>query len=988
MLRRILTLALVVAGLAAVPLAQASPAGAAPTVPSGYRMVQYDAGMFEYDLTNFTTIPGTNTMLATGKSGRLTRVDIAGDGLSPSDANVSILGNMPTYYQGDRGMLGISLAQDYAATRHVFILWDYCQSSTGVAADDQACIAKGGLPTGRLSRMTLNGTAAAPTSIDFTSEVVVMDNLPSWSPTPGATCTDSHTIGTVISDGSGGLFLGNGDSSSYCGTMDPSSLSAQDIFSPRGKIFHIKEDGSPIATNPFINAKIDGGNNYPVRDEYWAQRVFAYGLRNPFRFTLNGPSLLTGDVGWNSMEEIDSIGAGQNMGWPCLEGTLTTSLSSDPKCPTSGFTAPVITWNHVETDRPAQSAAVGGVLAPASWPGIGGTAIYGDYARGDLFTAPRVPFGALGSWGSVTSIQNGPFGDVYVSDIGKVGTGPGHITRVHFESSTNAIPTVTIAGGPLVGGAPLNVAWTATAADADGTITAWQWNYGDGSPVVVGAGAPPGGAHTYTVAGTYKAVLTVTDNSGSSASATQTVSVGNNPPILTVVQPIGLSHIGDHLHVIASAADPDGDAVSIAYQQVIHHCPSPGDCHAHPGAFQDSPDFIFPDHGSNSPDYYLEIVVKATDARGATSTQSVNYLLNANVGPTPTPPGPTPPAGSGLRYNPMPPTRLFDTRQSGRLVAQTPLSFSLAGHKAAVLNVTVDNPHGTGYLRVYPCSQPPGLQTSTVNFNAGQTVANVAFVSIPDDGMVCAWSQFDTDLIIDLSGFFDDAGLAYTPVDPQRLMDTRGTGQTFGAGGQVLYTLSGAPVDAQGVLVNLTVDGPQGPGYLRAYPCTAESDVSNVNYVAGQTTSNFAAIQITGDATNKTWCYRSYAQTDAIADLAGFFTQDGLTYTAVDPTRLFDTRQTDGFARLQPMQEMSVNLGLPGNVGAAVLNITAANPGINGYVQVYPCGTSPSTSSVNYAAHQTAAANMTVVRVPANGMVCFRSLAATDLVVDLSGWFS
>lgn len=953
-------------------------------------MVQYDAGMFEYDLTNFVGLPGGNNFLATGKSGRVTTVAVAGDGLNSSDATPNIIGNMPTYYQGDRGLLGISLASDYATSKHVFMLWDYCQSTAGLTSDDQACIPKGGLPTGRLSRMTMVGPASLPTGIDFTSEVVLMDNLPSWSPTPGATCTDSHTIGTVIADGSGGLFVGNGDGSSYCGSMDPQSLAAQDVFSPRGKVFHIKEDGSPASGNPFASATLQT-ENYPVRSEYWSQRVFADGLRNPFRFTQTGATLLTGDVGWNSVEEIDNIGAGQNMGWPCMEGTVPTSLANDPVCTanSSNFTAPAQTWLHTT----GGNAAVGGVVTPVTWPsGLAGVPLYGDYAQGDLYTGSHNLFGGHGTWGSLTAIHYGPFGDIYVSDIGKPGTGPGHITRIHNEGTSNAVPTVSITGNPLTGAAPLNVAWSATASDSDGSITTWAWDYGDGSVIQSGTLNPPNGSHTYTKPGSFKAILTVSDNSGSFASASQTVNVGNNPPILTVVQPNNTFHVGDALHVSATATDPDGDGVTVSYQPVVHHCPQ-GDinnCHEHPGALQSSPDFTFPDHSGDNQDYYLEVVVRATDSRGAVTTQSVAFLLTTAIGPVPGPPTPPPepPAADGLRFTPTGPFRLFDTRDDGRLAAETPLTFSLSGHKAAVINVTVTNPADTGYLRVYPCSQPPGLQTSTVNYNAGQTVANVAIVTIPDDGQVCAWSQHATDLIIDLSGWFDtDGALAYTPVDPQRVMDTR-PAIPFGANQRVLFSLSGAPTDAQAALVNLTVDGPKADGYLRAFPCDSELNTSNVNYVAGQTTSNFAAIGLAGGAV-KTWCYRSFAETNVIADISGLFTQQGAVYTPVDPTRLFDTRTGDtGFTRLAPLAEMRVNLGLPGGVTAAVLNVTAADPSNPGYVQVYPCGTVPSTSSVNYKPHQTAAANMTVVKVPASGEVCFKSFAATDLIVDLSGWFT
>ena len=537
--RSLLICALLVMGLAGIPLVSASPASAAPPpAPTSFKIVQYDAGMFEYDLTNFVEIPGTDTLLATGKSGRMTRVTVTGDGMDASDASNIILGNMPAYYQGDRGLLGISLASDYATSEHVNLLWDYCQQQPGhpVASDDQQCIPDGGLPTGRLSRMTLTGPATAPTGIDFTSEVVLMDNLPSWSPTPGASCTDSHTIGTVITAADGTLFVGNGDGSSYCGTGDTSSLSAQDIFSPRGKIFHINQDGTPVASNPFIASKIDGTNDYPIRDEYWAQRVYAYGFRNPYRFTeintdTHTPTLLVGDVGWNTTEEIDNVSAGGNYGWPCVEGDGNGApFPGNAACGTN-LAAPIITWQH----NGAQSAAVGGVISPRGWGSFGGQFLYGDYALGNLSVAGQ-PFGTPGTWGSITSIQrcfpnSGSLdGDVCVSDIGKPGTGPGKITRIHATGTTNAVPTVSINGGPLTGAAPLNVQFaTPIDNDPDGTIASYSWNLGDGSPAIAGTGQPTGLSHVYTAPGSYTVVLTVTDNGGATASATQTVNAGKQP---------------------------------------------------------------------------------------------------------------------------------------------------------------------------------------------------------------------------------------------------------------------------------------------------------------------------------------------------------------------------------------------------------------------------------------------------------------------------
>jgi hypothetical protein len=71
-----------------------------------------------------------------------------------------------------------------------------------------------------------------------------------------------------------------------------------------------------------------------------------------------------------------------------------------------------------------------------------------------------------------------------------------------------------------------------------------------------------------------------------------------------------------------------------------------------------------------------------------------------------------------------------------------------------------------------------------------------------------------------------------------------------------------------------------------------------------------------------------------------------------------------------------------------MLNVTVASPAAAGYVSVYPCGTSPLVSNVNYRAGQVSAANLAVVKLPANGQVCFKSFATTNLVVDLAGWYT
>ena len=86
---------------------------------------------------------------------------------------------------------------------------------------------------------------------------------------------------------------------------------AQDLDSPNGKILRIRPDGSAPSDNPFY----DGTNS-------WRSRVWLYGVRNPFGFSLQPETeeIYLGDVGWNTWEEVNHGPAGTNFGWPCYEG--------------------------------------------------------------------------------------------------------------------------------------------------------------------------------------------------------------------------------------------------------------------------------------------------------------------------------------------------------------------------------------------------------------------------------------------------------------------------------------------------------------------------------------------------------------------------------------------------------------------------------------------------------------------------------------------
>jgi hypothetical protein len=903
-------------------------------------------------------------------------------------------------------------------------------------------------------------------------------------------------VGTVLVAPDHTVFAGTGEASSY-NFPDESALNAQDIHSPRGKIFHVNPDGSPAAGNPFLS---DGN--------YWASRVFAYGLRNPFRFTLEAGTLSTlyiGDVGWNNREEIDVSTGGENFGWPCFEGPLdyrddyATDGVTGPFCqaqyanPPANLKAPLYWWTH---DVPANGhAAMAGAFAVgAPYGGYSGAFFFGDLewtrlwafrqpaapaflpgsCPGDAFacdltSAPQIP--AM----TMTAMHQGPNRDLYINDI------EGHrIVELRYGCGGGFCPPAASAFVTPAASTNLTTQFrfdASASTDPDPAASlSFTWDFGDGT----GAGGAVV-THQYPTHGDFTATVAVTDSHGLSDSASVAVTTNHDPPTLTLTpNKSGLYSVGDPITVTAAATDENSNPIPgdrIKWAPVLHHCPAgvaTGQCHIHP---QDTPtgttyNTIVPDHGDDS---YLEFVATATDSNGLSTTARFNLpmdehtisvnsnvpgltvTVNAGGGPTPlvskaitksfnrvTAPatfngaafvrwsdGDTNPTkqftmpaddvsltavysqASDGAFSPVTPYRLIDTRNAtqrptdaGALASGGEMPIDLSSQPTAptdatgvLLNVTATNPAAAGYVRVYPCGTVPSI--STVNYSPGQTAANLAMVKLPADKRVCFQALVPTDLVVDVAGWFlpvsDGVGSTYTSITPARVLDTRANSAPLAPDHELHFGLAGRsefPTNATAALLNITVTDPQDPGYLKVYPCGEEQTISNVNYVAGQTVANLAAVKVApgGDV-----CFKSFAQADLVVDLAGWYAPGpGSAFVSPDPVRLFDTRNpaqapNGVVGPLGAGAELAVQVagtgGVPAGATAVALNVTAADPDAAGYVKAYPCGTSPFVSNVNYEPHQVAAANLAVVKLPPDGRVCFSSFAATDVVVDLAGWY-
>jgi hypothetical protein len=346
-------------------------------------------------------------------------------------------------------------------------------------------------------------------------------------------------------------------------------------------------------------------------------------------------------------------------------------------------------------------------------------------------------------------------------------------------------------------------------------------------------------------------------------------------------------------------------------------------------------------------------------------------------------PGPNPGTTS---FAPMTPLRLVDTRPSA-LAAHQVLEVQVTGRGgipaeavSAALNVTAVSPSGTGYLTVWPCGQAmPG--TSNLNFTANETVANFAQAAIGAGGRICVASPVRTDVVIDVTGWWSAGGLGYGAVLPTRLTDTRPNRVIPGQPLVVQVTgRAGIPASAWAASVNITATSTLGQGWVTVWPCGwREPDASTLNFAAGQTIANSAAVAL---GAGGRLCMAASASAALVVDVTGWWGPAGLAH-ANPPSpsvRLLDTR---GHGALAPNQVVAVQV--PPAAGVATLDLTVVGPAAPGWLTVWPCGQAPpSTSNLSFGTRQTLAATAMVPPGP-DGTVCLRASAPTNLLVDLFG---
>ncbi len=335
-----------------------------------------------------THAPGDDGRLfVTDQDGILWAIDLAtGDKsvfLDVSDRLVPMGAFGPGTFD-ERGLLGVAFHPDYQMNGLLYTYTsepvsgpaDFSTMPPGVDPNHQAVIAEWQVPT-----PSDPGAVVDPTSI----RVLFTVDEPQFN----------HNGGAVNFGHDGMLYIALGDGG---GADDDNAVghgtsgNGQDPGNVLGAILRIDPLGSNSANG---NYGIPADNPFVGMAGY-AEEIFAYGFRNPFRFSVDMATgdIYAGDVGQNDLEEVDVVVAGGNYGWNIKEGSFCFdtngadrgfAFAQDP-CPNDpgNLIEPVAEYNTAESleENIDGRAVVGGfVYRGSAIPPLVGRYIFGDFSR-------------------------------------------------------------------------------------------------------------------------------------------------------------------------------------------------------------------------------------------------------------------------------------------------------------------------------------------------------------------------------------------------------------------------------------------------------------------------------------------------------------------------------------------------------------------------------------------------------------------------------
>lgn len=269
-----------------------------------------------------------------------------------------------------------------------------------------------------------------PDSADPSTEVVLLEQSQPF---------DNHNGGQLEFGPDGYLYVAFGDGGS---SGDPLG-NGQNRSTLLGKIVRINVD----STFGMQRYTIPPDNPF-YGDTTKKQEIFAYGLRNPWRFSFDQQTLWCADVGQNTWEEIDTIVGGKNYGWNIMEGMHCYDPPSG--CEPSGLSLPIWEYGH---DNGRCSVTGGFVYRGFAMTSLTGKYIYGDFCTGEIWALTPAPSSLpsnsflVGTGTQISSFGEDRFQNIYVCDYGggKIyelcGTLPGLFTLVEPTDNTTNQPS-------------------------------------------------------------------------------------------------------------------------------------------------------------------------------------------------------------------------------------------------------------------------------------------------------------------------------------------------------------------------------------------------------------------------------------------------------------------------------------------------------------------------------------------------------------------
>lgn len=245
----------------------------------------------------------------------------------------------------EEGLLGLAFHPDYPDTPYCFVNY--------TAANPRRTV---------VERYTVTSN---PDSADATSGYTLLEVNQPYS---------NHNAGQLAFGPDGMLYIGMGDGGSG---GDPLG-NGQNRQTLLGSMLRVDVDTAGAS----LNYGIPPDNPYFQNPDGFREEIWAYGFRNPWRFSFDEVSgwLWVADVGQSAWEEVDVVYSAGNFGWNILEGS---HCYPAPPCDSTGLQLPV--WEYEHPGGARRSITGGYVYRGADVPELWGKYVFGDYITGEVW---------------------------------------------------------------------------------------------------------------------------------------------------------------------------------------------------------------------------------------------------------------------------------------------------------------------------------------------------------------------------------------------------------------------------------------------------------------------------------------------------------------------------------------------------------------------------------------------------------------------------